>query len=69
MSLPVTITGSQIQLGSAGKLFDLYAPLDIEEKAFDLSPDGKHFVANVISEEYMRTPITMVVDWTAGLAD
>jgi hypothetical protein len=69
MSLPVTITDSQVQLGSASRLFDLYAPLDIEEKAFDLSPDGKHFLANVISEEHMRAAITVVVDWTAGSGD
>jgi len=69
MSVPVTIAGSQIQFGTESKLFDLYSFLDIEESVFDLSPDGKHFVASVIPEERMRAPITVVVDWAAALAD
>jgi hypothetical protein len=63
MEVPLIVTDSQLQLGSGRKLFDVYTSLDIEIKAADLSPDGKQFVTSVISEEHMRAPITVVVDW------
>jgi hypothetical protein len=69
MEVPLTISGASIQIGSARRLFDVFSTLDIDEHALDLSPDGELFVANSISEEQMRSPITVVVDWAADLPD
>jgi serine/threonine-protein kinase len=67
MELSVRPSGDNIEIGSPERLFDVFATLDMEERAFDLAPDGKTFVANAISEEHMRAPMTVVVDWTAGI--
>jgi len=65
MEVPLTISGAQLHVGAPRKLFDLYAEIDVEEPAFDLSRDGRMFVANAIPAEPLQAPITVIVDWNA----
>jgi hypothetical protein len=34
---------------------------------YDVSPDGQRFLVNTASERALDTPITVVVNWAAGL--
>jgi len=33
----------------------------------DVSPDGQRFLVNILPEQIVSAPITVVLDWTAGL--
>jgi Tol biopolymer transport system component/predicted Ser/Thr protein kinase len=71
MQVPLSFSGSggkNLEIEPPFKLFDLISSLDSEEGVYDLAPDGKTFVTNVISEEHMSAPVTVVVDWTSTLS-
>ena len=68
MEAPLRFSGSSPQIGAVREVFPLVAELDLEEHVFDLSPDGQLFVATTISEQHLKAPVTVVVNWSAGLA-
>jgi hypothetical protein len=49
-------------------LFVTRAPSTINPRsAYDVSPDGQHFLVNTLAEEASLAPITLVVNWPALL--
>ena len=57
--------GAAFQVGAARPLFPTRAR--ILGYAYDVSPDGQRFLINRYGEETTSVPITVVVNWTAGL--
>jgi Tol biopolymer transport system component len=52
------------EVGAVRRLFDLRVPFG--DAVYDVSPDGR-FLVNTVQEQVERAPITIVVNWTAGL--
>jgi len=67
MQAPVSAAGENFQVGSPQPLFELLSYIDFAESVYDLSSDGKIFVANTISKEHMAAPLTVVVGWAEAL--
>jgi Tol biopolymer transport system component len=64
IAVEVNSQGSDFQVGTAKPLFRLSSPaLGIP---YDVSPDGRRFLVNYLPED-TSTPLTLVVNWTAGL--
>ena len=67
MAAPVQATGSGIHIGEVRMLFRLSPPPLIPFGLYDVSADGQRFLVNTIAEQGQPAPITLVVNWTAGL--
>ena len=69
MAVAVRATGARIALSAPQRLFGLRPrpPVRLDAYAWDVSPDGR-FVVNTLSDEPESTVITIVLNWTAGLA-
>ena len=59
MATAVTVTASGVEVGAV-------RPLDLPAGPWDVSPDGQHFLIAAPEHEAI-TPITLVVNWPAGL--
>ena len=59
-AVPANDIGGQLQVGGAHALFRLPA------SAYDISPDGRKFLLNVVGEQNTK-PITLVTNWTSEL--
>jgi Tol biopolymer transport system component len=42
-------------------------PVRLDAYPYDVSPDGRRFVVNTLTDDTMSTAITVVLNWTAGL--
>jgi hypothetical protein len=64
MAAPVEEKGNSIELLTPQVLFrsGVEAP---SSTPYDVTPDGKKFVINAISEQ--SSPLTLMVNWTANL--
>lgn len=67
MEVDLDPTGASPRLGTPEALFSARWVNDLEASTYDVSPDGQQFATAVLPEESVRTPITVVVNWTAGL--
>jgi Tol biopolymer transport system component len=68
MAVAVNGQGSAFEKGAVRSLFDTRAPSTINPRsAYDVSPDGQHFLVNTLAEEDAPAPITLVVNWPALL--
>jgi Tol biopolymer transport system component len=56
---------SGLEIGEPHTLFTVEAP--VFGGAYDVSADGQLFVVNHVIEDVSRSPITVVLDWTARL--
>ena len=69
MSVGVRVTGPTFEVSSVNVLF--VAPVDAVSVAatnrYDVSADGQRFLINAPFENTSSAPITVVVNWTAGL--
>jgi hypothetical protein len=69
MSVEVTAAGSTFDVSIARALFE--APVDVVSVAaanrYDVSADGQRFLVNAPVENTNSAPITVVVNWAAGL--
>ncbi|MGH9391497.1 MAG: hypothetical protein ACRD1Z_17975, partial [Vicinamibacteria bacterium] len=65
MAVPVQ-AGGTFQAGDPAPLFDVRLKT-IPGVRYDVSADGQRFLANVPAGEESATPITLTVNWTAGL--
>ncbi len=67
MSAGVNGRGAGFQVGAVRPLFEVRGRTGGRSQ-YDVSPDGQRFLFNVIAEQQQATPpITLVVNWTAGL--
>ena len=61
MSVEVKTGGSTFEAGAPKLLFESRG------RAFDATADGQRFLVAIPVEETTSTPITVVLNWTAGL--
>ena len=66
MAAAVTITGGRVEVGAVRALFDV-RPGAGGASFYDVSADGQRFLINMANREATPAPITVVVNWTAGL--
>jgi Tol biopolymer transport system component len=73
MAATVDGSGAALQLGPVRMLFEAHFRSDNylgygEGSVYDVSPDGRRFLINVVgSEQPAQTPITVVTNWTSLL--
>ena len=69
MSVDVKAAGTTFEVSTARALFE--APVDVASAAaanrYDVSADGQRFLVNAPVENTGSAPITVVVNWNAGL--
>ncbi len=67
MAVPVSATGSAVELGAARALFQTRARTD-QRFPYDVTADGQRFLVNTqYQEQATPTPITLVTNWPALL--
>ncbi len=68
MSAAVATDGAQFDVRAVRRLFDTRLPgTRWTGSPYDVSPDGQRFLVNVWDGQETPTPITLVVNWTAGI--
>ena len=63
MAAEVTANGSRFDVGAVQRLFEV--PMVNGYWPYDVSPDGQRFLVNTLEEAV--APLTVVVNWPAGL--
>jgi len=63
MAAAVTVNGSRFGVGAVQRLFEV--PMVDGYWPYDVSPDGQRFLVNTL--ESAVAPLTIVVNWPAGL--
>ena len=69
MAVPVT-TGSTFEAGNPGALFDAPVPtmsITGDRNYYVVTADGQRFLLRKVFEDKASSPVTIVLDWTAGL--
>jgi len=59
--------GSSLEVGAVKPLFQTRAASPNYQYPYDVSADGQRFLINTLPEQVASAPITVVVNWTAGL--
>jgi hypothetical protein len=71
MSVDVRAVDTTFEVSTPRPLFE--APVDVVSTAaanrYDVSADGQRFLVNVPVESIVLAPITVVVNWNAGLEE
>ena len=69
MAAAVNGEGPQFEVGAVRPLFVTQAQVTGSRSPFDVSADGQRFLLNThVKGGAASEPITLVVNWTAGLA-
>jgi Tol biopolymer transport system component len=66
MSAPVNGKGSSFEVGSVTPLFETHLVAG-SRYAYDVSADGQRFLINTFPEQTTSGPITVILNWAAGL--
>jgi Tol biopolymer transport system component len=66
MAATVNGKGGNFEVGVVKPLFGTRAPIGFRYP-YDVSADGQRFLINTLPEQATSAPITVVVNWTAGL--
>jgi Tol biopolymer transport system component len=71
MSAGARTSADRLHVGAPRPLFALRPrpPARLDAYSYDVSPDGRRFVVNTLVEDTTPTAITLVLNWTAALAD
>jgi dipeptidyl aminopeptidase/acylaminoacyl peptidase len=64
MAVPVKSGAATFEPGAAVPLFEAHA---VGFVAYDVSPDGRFLINTPVESEASSTPITVVLNWQAGL--
>ena len=67
MTAAVNGKGSSFEVGAVKSLFQTRSPLFANRYSYDVSADGQRFLINTAPEQVASAPITVVLNWTAGL--
>ena len=67
MAAEVNGKGTSFEVGVVKPLFDARATTATARYSYDVSADGQRFLINTFPEQAASEPITVVVNWTAGL--
>jgi acid stress-induced BolA-like protein IbaG/YrbA len=65
MAAEVNGKGSSFEVGTVKELFQTQSTG--YGSRYDVSADGQRFLVNTVAEQPASLPITVVVNWTAGL--
>ena len=65
MAASVDGSAGQFKVGTEAALFELGAVRG--DWPYDVSADGQRFLVNTLIVQSTSTPLTVVVNWTAGL--
>ena len=70
--MAVSFRGDSGEIGPPRALFEAHTVGGARttksfRRQYDVAPDGKRFLLNVPVEEESGSPITLVLNWTAGL--
>jgi Tol biopolymer transport system component len=66
VAVPIRI-GAHLETGLAQPLFELRTRSWFGHAQYDVTPDGQRFVLNRLVSDKNNDPLTVVVDWAAGL--
>jgi len=66
MAAAVTINGGRVEVGAVRALFEV-RPGGGGGSFYDVSADGQRFLINTANQEAAPSPITIVMNWAAGL--
>jgi len=66
MAAAVNGKGSSFEVGAVKPLFETRAVAGLRNR-YAVSPDGQRFLINTVPEQAASAPITVVLNWTAGL--
>ena len=61
---------SVLELGAPAALFDIHVPASSpvpSRQYYDVTPDGQRFLIDTLVQEASSSPITVVLNWAAGL--
>jgi len=67
MAATVNGKGSSFEVGAVKALFETRAAYPNYQYPYDVSADGQRFLINTLPAQVASRPITVVVNWTAGL--
>ena len=67
MAALVSGEASAFQVGVVRALFELRARPGVNGHPYDVSADGQRFLVNTLMQDVTSAPITIVVNWPAGL--
>jgi len=67
MAVDVKTDGPVFQWGSPKPLFEVRLEMEPRRSRYQVSADGQRFLVNVPLEATLSAPITVVMNWTAGL--
>jgi serine/threonine protein kinase/Tol biopolymer transport system component len=65
MATTVNGKGSRFEVGAVKPLFE--TSINAVRNSYDVSADGQRFLVNTAPEQALSAPITIVLNWTAGL--
>ena len=65
--MDVETAGNSFVPGTPEVLFPVTVNVAIQRSSYDVTADGQRFLVNSIAESVNTSPITVVVNWTAGL--
>lgn len=66
MAAPVALSADRVDVGAAQPLFEV-SRTGIQKSIYDVSSDGQRFLVNIADVQGQTNPITLIVNWTAGL--
>ena len=66
MAVSITTDG-KLESGTPRVLFDTKLSVDTTRDQFAVTPDGQRFLVQMPVAESEPTPITVIVNWPAGL--
>ena len=70
-TVSASVQSSTVEIGKARPLFDVRPLRDARagliRYLYDVAPDGQRFLVNTPEEPSASAPITLVVNWPAGL--
>jgi hypothetical protein len=67
MAGAVTTTGVRLEIGTPKELFELRPPGGSVGNYYDVSPDGERFLVTTTDRPPTPAPISVAVNWAAGL--
>jgi serine/threonine protein kinase/Tol biopolymer transport system component len=67
MGVEINHQGATLDIGAARVLFDVRPGNPISGYQYDVTSDGQHFLVNTSLEQKVSSPITVVINWMAGL--
>ena len=66
MAVPIRVRNDTVEAGLAEPLFEVGMPTGVN---YDVTADGRRFIVSAFTQEVSSSPITVVLNWQAALAE